>query len=232
MQVKGIVEALIKSGNKVKYHIRPDGGIRITEINGIGYSAGGAKGNQAARKMLNVALSAPQRSQRYAAGTLTLLSHKRSAAYPSLTKQEKKKLRKLSRIAKKVGSPRIGSKQARLSKGRHQGSLADYIASQKNNFTHALDIAYPASVDWNVAIFSDWSDGQLEKSIAFLIRYRTTQSDSAMSHAREILYRTKNDVELSKKDAAALWQTADNEILEILKEGHARISFNIKLVRG
>lgn len=61
MTTRKIVEELTKQHHKVKVYERPDGGIRITEIDGIKFLASNNKGNDFARNLLNVQLSEKQK---------------------------------------------------------------------------------------------------------------------------------------------------------------------------
>lgn len=61
MTTRKIVEELEKQGHNVKVYERPDGGLRITEIDGIKFPSSNNKGNDFARNLLNEHLSEKQK---------------------------------------------------------------------------------------------------------------------------------------------------------------------------
>lgn len=61
MTTRKIAKELEKRGHKVKVYVRPDGGLRITEIDGIKFHSSNNKGNDFARNLLNVHLSEKQK---------------------------------------------------------------------------------------------------------------------------------------------------------------------------
>lgn len=61
MTTRKIVKELAKQGHKVKVYERPDGGLRITEIDGIKFPSSNNKGNDFARNLLNEHLSEKQK---------------------------------------------------------------------------------------------------------------------------------------------------------------------------
>lgn len=119
MRVKDMISALRSKGHAVSVYTRPDGGVRITAIDGKRYASSGNKGNEQARKILNVSLSPRQRSQRATAGRSGRTAHKLkvyvqeneskklASGYHSvekITKKEKAFLRKYNRTAKKLNA--------------------------------------------------------------------------------------------------------------------------------
>lgn len=149
MKVLSLVTELTAAGHSVNFIQRPDGGIRITGIDGQQFSSGSSKGNEAARRILGKGeLSKSQRSQRSEAGLLTFEAHKyTNKKIERLTKREKKELRKLNRLSKKRGGVRVGMKQARQSKVGQRGNTKELFRSIKNQIRHAMDIAYAKGIE-------------------------------------------------------------------------------------
>lgn len=117
MNVKKMISALTAKGYNVGVYHRPDGGVRITSINGVKYGSSGGAGNNAARKILGVSLTAKQKAQRSIAGKASAKGHKLSVYVQegeaggltrgkhkavSITKKEKAFLRKYNAAVRKL----------------------------------------------------------------------------------------------------------------------------------
>lgn len=148
MNVRQLVAKLSSQGYKINYYIRPDGGIRITKIDGTSYPSSGGAGNQAARLLAGASLSVAQRSQRQEARQTIIetKAHKVTKYAPKLTKKEKKQLSHMNYISRKIGAWRIGRAEARKSKGR-EGSLKGVIEGWKASVYHHTGLAYEANID-------------------------------------------------------------------------------------
>lgn len=104
MRLKEAVEVLIKSGINIKYRIRPDGGIVVTEINGVKFQA--KSGNVRVREISGVKLTEKQQN----------IINKNRRKLPELSKEVKNAIRRAQRAWKK-GTPgrqgRITTKRVR-----------------------------------------------------------------------------------------------------------------------
>ena len=82
MRLKEAVETLIKSGINIKYRIRPDGGIVVTEVNGVKFQA--KRGNVYVREMSGVKLTEKQQN----------IINRNRRTLPQLSKEVKKQIAK------------------------------------------------------------------------------------------------------------------------------------------
>lgn len=106
MQVIDIIEELKNLGHQVSYRKRSDGGYIITKIDGVNYT--GAVGNNTARNMLGISMSDKELTQRRSniekfikiprTKTGKKKGHK---AVDDFTDEEKNKIKKLQRLARK-----------------------------------------------------------------------------------------------------------------------------------
>lgn len=226
MKVLSLVTELTAAGHSVNFIQRPDGGIRITGIDGRQFSSGGSKGNETARRILEKGeLSKSQRSQRAEAGLLTVEAHKyTNKKIEKLTKREKKELRKLNRISKKRGGVRVGMKQARQSKIGQKGKTKELFRSLKNQIRHAMDIMYAKSINtWRQWIEQDHPE--LVKTIAFLRNPANSNytSETSIQTVRDLIYNNDNHV------TNYTTEQLDQYCRDALEEGKSRIK---KMISG
>lgn len=219
MQVRDMVQALTNQGHLVTYYIRPDGGLRITSIDGQRFSISGNAGNDAARKMLGTSLTAQQKSQRATAAVEAAKGHKVSPMKPKLTGKEKKTIKKLNRLLRKMKKKIFGMEQARQARAR-KPTTKEFLQSLKSQTKRLLDIAYTGNVEWLI----EWlySKNIMKKVISWLNRNKTnnTIADSALVQVQEWAYKLLNG-EISEAEA-------ENSSLEVLREGASRIKASIK----
>lgn len=217
MNTRGLVSELMAKGHQVTFYNRPDGGIRITQIDGMSFAVTGGAGNQKAREILGEGkLSDRQKSQRYEAREKTIESHRVLQGFPKLTTSEKIRFRKMNRVLRRLEQTTIGSKQARQSKGAHKNTR-ELFRAMKNIIRHSLDIAYRKSVEAMSAWLAQFDI--MPKVQAFLNdpKNRDLISEMSLEHIRELAYDVKNG---AKEDAQA-----DNDGMEFLEEGRSRIKY-------
>lgn len=220
MNTRGLVSELMAKGHQVTFYNRPDGGIRITQIDGMTFAMTGGEGNQKAREILGEGqLSERQKSQRYEAREKTIESHRVLQGFPKLTTSEKIRFRKMNRVLRQLKQKTIGSKQARQSKGAHKNSR-ELFRAMKNIVRHASDIAYRKGVEAMSAWLSQF--GIMPRVQAFLNdpKNRDLISEMSLQRIKELAY----DVNNHTKDEAQ----ADDEGVAFLEEGRSRL----KLILG
>lgn len=219
MQVRDMVQALTNQGHLVTYYIRPDGGLRITSIDGQRFSISGNAGNDAARKMLGTSLTAQQKSQRATAAVEAAKGHKVSPMKPKLTGKEKKTIKKLNRLLKKYKKKAIGMEQARQARGR-KSSAKDFLKSLTAQAKRLLDIAYTGNIEWLeewldtrglMPLVVEWLENNKEKGLV---------SDSALVQVQELTYKLFGN-QMTEAEAT-------EQALEFLNEGASRIKASVK----
>lgn len=99
MKLKSVVTKLISEGADIKYYTRPDGSIRVYEINGVKYNIHGSEGNRAVRGMTGTTLSVAQTSQRAAIRP------------PSFSPEVNKALRATQRLFREKQKKTVGSRK-------------------------------------------------------------------------------------------------------------------------
>lgn len=214
MQVRDMVQALTDKGHLVTYYVRPDGGLRITSIDGERFSISGNAGNERARKILGTSLSARQKSQRATAALEAKQGHLVTSQKPRLSKSEKKALKKANVALKKLGKEKIGAKQARQSRGRST-STKEFVRKLKSQVRHHIGIAYSKNVEWLISwlelkrIFPkvrEWLKDHISTSLI---------SDSALASVHEEAYNVLNNIYDER--------TGEENSLRYLSEGKRRI---------
>lgn len=68
MTIKKVIQQLREKGYKVEFYTRKDGGVRVTNVNGIKFSSKLSDGNAYAQQLLGVATPSKQYEQRIKAG--------------------------------------------------------------------------------------------------------------------------------------------------------------------
>lgn len=173
MTTRKIVEELATRGHKVKVYVRPDGGLRITEIDGIKFTSSNNKGNDFARNLLNVHLS--EKQKKHIREVLPKAQEgKQRTKLPPRARRNPKKPKKPYTPSKKPQSfsPRKGDteeekvlkrkiRNIRIKLGR-RGFIADlnilWLSLQRDGLQHLYEklvhiarkqagLAYPKSVD-------------------------------------------------------------------------------------
>lgn len=89
MTIKKIAELLKRQGHKVTLYKRPDGGYRVTKIDGIKFDVGGNAGNDFARNLAGRDITRAQVEQRRKAQPLALAG-KTETKYPTRTTKKGK----------------------------------------------------------------------------------------------------------------------------------------------
>ena len=219
MKTIDVIANLRAQGYSVEYWKRPDGGVRITSINGLAYSMTGGKGNAAAREILGQGLSTSQKAQRQTASLRTLEGHSTNDL-PKLTASERKWLRKMNYKYKKIAGKRIGMHQARRNKFYNHSSLLMKRAIT-NTIKHSLHIAYRASVEWTIAMLSNNSASKeaYEDVIKYLQRHINQIRDESLDAVHQLLYHANGN------------QTNAEAMLDALKEGHKLIKEALRVFR-
>lgn len=171
MTIKKVVEALRAQGHKVKVYVRPDGGQRITKIDGIKFSVSGNEGNDFGRGLIGDTLTKKQYEQRRTIQPLAQegkqatitpfyvnkkgrkVTRKNAKKPQSLTirkgdtaqeKAIKRRIRKLRKKLKEHGQKTT----AKVLRGRiKRYGLEDTLKVLANKTRKDAGIAYPASVE-------------------------------------------------------------------------------------
>lgn len=132
MTTRQLVSELQQRGSTVKYTVRKDGGIRITNIDGIRYT--GSIGNTVARSLVGVKLSERRTSQ------LEKIRIQGNKPTRTLSEVETKELRKTQRLLRKLGKGTT-TKKSFLEFMRKEGSERAFQAL-KNIQRWAKGIVY------------------------------------------------------------------------------------------
>ena len=171
MTIKKVVEALRAQGHKVKVYVRPDGGQRITKIDGLKFSVSGNEGNDFGRGLIGDTLTKKQYEQRRTIQPLAQegkqatitpfyvnkkgrkVTRKNAKKPQSLTirkgdtaqeKAIKRRIRKLRKKLKEHGQKTT----AKILRGRiKRYGLEDTLKVLANKTRKDAGIAYPASVE-------------------------------------------------------------------------------------
>ena len=149
--LREIVDELRKNGHRVTYRARNDGSIVITSIDGVSFSQ--KAGNKRARDMTNKQMTDAQRNQRQV--NIPRASEGRKSKLPSLTKTQKKNLKKINRVIKKTGSGRLSNTKARkvVTERGWKGIAEEASKIIRRN----LNIVNDGLVDSAIAKASEWS---------------------------------------------------------------------------
>ncbi len=155
MRTSKVVEQLRNQGHKVSVYKRPDGGIRITKIDGIKFTL--SEGNAFARELIGKPSSAASHEQRQKARQEALKGKKRQKAkMPSLTirkgdsaerRREKRELKKAVQKARKVlrkSNKKLGAEQ--ISKKIKREGYKKAASRILNTARHEAGLAYEAHV--------------------------------------------------------------------------------------
>jgi len=213
MTVEEIVAGLRAGGHTIGIYVRPDGGIKVVSLDGRVFSASGSKGNEAARTLAQQGqLSEAQRKQRAMAAAKAKEGHAVTLAKPRLSKGERKRLRRLNRLAKKVGAPSVGAREARERKGSHGGKTKDLWNSMRNNLRKASGVGFKAYAVWLFERFDHYL--VFPKTSAFLKSHMNSITYMSLEEIHTIFYSW-----LSGKDMRAE-AMIDEEMLGIAREGH------------
>lgn len=132
MTTRQLVSELQQRGSTVKYTIRKDGGIRITNIDGVRYT--GSTGNIVARSLVGVKLSERRTKQ------LEKIRIQGNKPTRTLSEAETKELRKTQRLLRKLGKGTT-TKKSFLEFRQKEGSERAF-QSLKNIQRWARGIAY------------------------------------------------------------------------------------------
>lgn len=132
MTTRQLVSTLQQKGYSVKYTVRKDGGIRITNIDGVRYT--GSIGNTVARNLIGTKLSERRAKQ------LEKITKQGNKPTRTLSDIETKELRKTQRLLRKLGKGTT-TKKSFLEFRQKEGS-ARALQSLKNIQRWAKGIAY------------------------------------------------------------------------------------------
>lgn len=156
MTLLKLVNKLTIEGNNIKYRVRPDGGIIVTEINGVKYS--GATGNAVIRTLTGSKLSEARRVQ------LQRIKPPKNVApqkrrKPELDSEIKKELRRVQRkirqrrkeTGKFTGTVTTSNIRWTL---EHEGKRAALEKLRQAN-RYASGLAYDANIDTLIGYISE-----------------------------------------------------------------------------
>lgn len=190
MRVTDIVRELIAQGHTVELYWRPDGGQRITRIDGRYFSKTGAEGNNAGRKLLNAPLPKAERKQRELA--------RRNITRP-ISKSEKSILRKINKRLKHAGQRPMSLRKAR--KQKKELGFKEYYRKVKRTLRHYQGYAYQANIDWAIEVFGS---KDMSRTVAFLERHRNIIFDSSLYDAVTVAYKVPDTLTVEEGDRKAL----------------------------
>lgn len=148
MTLVELVNKLTIEGNNIKYRVRPDGGIIVTEINGVKYS--GASGNAIVRTMTGAKLSEARRVQLQRIKPPKKVAPQKRRK-PELDTEIKKELRRVQRkirqrrkeTGKFTGTVTTSNIRWTL---EHEGKRAALEKLRQAN-RYASGLAYDANID-------------------------------------------------------------------------------------
>jgi hypothetical protein len=207
MNVREMIGALISKGYSVTSYVRPDGGVRITSINGQRFEKSSAQGNQMARLLLSVRMTKSQIKQRRLA---------RKAITKPLTKSQKRILRRANKVRELTNQKKYSLINAR--KSLKYQSFKELRRALRNANLHKLGFAYKANVEWFLGVLQE-SDTMYDTQ-KFLIRYSNTISDDSLTQAHEIFYRWQ--------EGRISMEAADQEAVAVLKAGREDLRTSMK----
>ena len=146
MTLRGIVKELQQQGKKVAFRVRPDGGIVITQIDGINFK--GRSGNEAARVMAGSPLPEYMRQQRREISSRGVYNRVTGFRYEKVSDKITAKLKAAQRAFKKKarpgsGKPTIENIRARIRTGYSENEL---LESLDNVVRYSKNIAFLESV--------------------------------------------------------------------------------------
>lgn len=154
MKTAKVVELLRQQGHKVSTYKRPDGGIRITKIDGIKFSL--SDGNAFGRELVNAPQSVQEYTQRRKASQYALEGKKRQKAkMPSLTirksdsakrKKEKRAVKRALQKARKVMRESAPTTEQISKKIKREGYTRT-ATKLLNTARHTAGLSYPEQVD-------------------------------------------------------------------------------------
>lgn len=153
MTGKQVAENLREEGHKIEVYVRPDGGIRITKIDGIKFSKSNSDGVNFARGLLGENLSKKAYEQRRANEQATREGKQRQRMkYPTLTirkcdtpETRKKKLAVKRKLRKARRHRKVNMRQV-SQKLRREG-YEKTITSLENIAKHDAGLAYESAVE-------------------------------------------------------------------------------------
>lgn len=204
MSLIEIVEKLQAEGHQINYRVRNDGGIIITEINGVKYK--GAGGNAQARYLVGATLSEARQVQLQGIKKLAGRGRKLSKPSDDLLKQ----LRKVQRVWRKnvdKSKGKITLKKLRWNI-KHLGIER---AKEKLNqaYRYALGLAY----DENINALIDYIQGAsnrlgnpqaLERLITQIKANRDSIREDSIKPAYDELYELNNIIDESQIEDIAM----------------------------
>ena len=143
MKLITIVKNLQNAGVNIKYRIRKDGGILVTEVDGMRFS--GAYGNSFIRSMTGESLSEAQIKQRQKIKPPKKVAPmaRKKEEVPEDVKRQIKKLQRLYRVDEKKGKPTI--KNWRYVKEKYGDQEANRLLQQSEYYIRG--IAYTENIE-------------------------------------------------------------------------------------
>lgn len=218
MRTINVVKELLNQGHRVGYITRADGGIRIYSVDGIKFSKSNSEGNNFARELADLNLTAKQYSQRRESGgvALKLSKARKIQRLPSLsvrkadkarTRKQKadlrKAVRKLNKLRKEQGQKAFDPIKLRQRIRRH--GYGETLKSVKNIILRNAGIAYPRAVE-SLKEYLDELNGRYDNArLSELIDRVKSALDSAnnliMDSTLKHLYEEFYDVEKQLRES-------------------------------
>lgn len=229
MRTSKVVELLRAQGRQVSVYKRPDGGLRITKIDGIKFTL--SEGNNFARQLVGEDLGRTMYEQRRRASIPALEGKRRQKAKrPSLTirkkdtseiKRQKQQVKRALRKARKSMKTKKISAEQVVKKIKREG----YSKTAKgllNTARHEAGLAYAGQVvalrDF-VAVVYEMANLDSSKETSLLDSNREWFADAYISFAYNALYEIQKGIK-EGRDYSILY-TMSLEVLDAINEGIA-----------
>ena len=181
MKTIDVIIQLQQKGVNIEFYERPDGGVRVTKINGKSFSKASSKGNTLARQLLKVnPISKKQKEH--------LKANRKSISKSKLTEREKKRLKEYNKRVKKLNKELkpLSNKTARKRKAKE--GTQSLMKALKNNIRHYSGYAYRANVEWFIGVLEATDPNGYAQVISYLKRHINTIQDDALTSCHELFY--------------------------------------------
>lgn len=219
LKLINVVKSLEKQGNIIKYRHRSDGGILITSINGMSFK--GAKGNEYARELAGVQLSASFKKHLEAikpALNVTPSQRKKE----EIDKETKNLIRRVNRKLKKMGNSagHVTITQYRKNVARFGRGEANRLLRQAEKYSKGD--AYVENIKWyleRLRNINNWFGGSeyLEEIIDIIARIVELDGagvkDNELTVWYDVLYELEQTLKMGDEEAPKRYNSAMKAIL-------------------
>lgn len=217
MRTINVVKELRNQGHRVSYVTRADGGVRIYSVDGIKFSKSKSDGNNYARELADINLTAKQYSQRRESGdvALKLSKARKTQRLPSLSVRKadkamkRKQKNEIRRLMRKLNKQRVSQGEKpfdpiKLRQRIRRQGYGETAKTIKNILLKSAGIAYPRAVEsfvehideLTIKYDSDDLKALVDRTKQALERATNLIMDSTLHHLYEEFY----DVEKALRD--------------------------------